>query len=57
VIPFPTGRVIERREILHARPWLVIPMRVVADDADLLALHLTEGTPLTFPEHPFGPHP
>jgi hypothetical protein len=38
VIPFPTGHVIERREILHAQPWLVIPMRVVADDG-LLALH------------------
>jgi Protein of unknown function (DUF402) len=54
---FPVGRLVERREILHGRPWLVVPMRVVADTGDLLALHVAEGTPLQFPDHPFGPHP
>lgn len=54
---FAPGRTIERREVLHGRPWLVVPMRVVADTGELLALHLTEGTRLEFPPHPFGPHP
>jgi hypothetical protein len=54
---FAPGRQVQRREILHGRPWLVVPMRVVADTGDLLALHLAEGTPLRFPDHPFGPHP
>lgn len=54
---FAAGSTIARREVLHGRPWLVVPMRVVADSADLLALHVAEGTPLEFPRHPFGPHP
>jgi len=57
VIRFGAGTTIARREVLHGRPWSVIPMRVVADTGDQLALHLAEGTPLTFPAHPFGPHP
>jgi hypothetical protein len=57
VTRFSPGRLVERREVLHGRPWSVIPMRVVADDGDLLALHLAEGTPLAFPDHPYGPHP
>jgi uncharacterized protein DUF402 len=54
---FDPGEVVERREVLHGSPWLVTPVRVVHDTGDLLAVHLAEGTPLTFPEHPFGPHP
>jgi hypothetical protein len=57
VTRFDTGSTIQRREILHGRPWLVVPMRVVADTGDLLALHVAEGTPLVFPPHPAGPHP
>jgi hypothetical protein len=48
---------VQRRELLHGSVWLSVPMRVVADTGDLLALHLAEGTPLEFPVHPFGPHP
>jgi hypothetical protein len=54
---FAPGQSIERREILHGAAWLIIPMRVVADTGDVLALHVAEGTPLEFPPHPFGPHP
>jgi hypothetical protein len=57
VTRFATGTRVARREVLHGRPWLVMPMRVVADTGDLLALHVAEGTPLEFPAHPFGPHP
>jgi hypothetical protein len=38
VIHFGAGTTILRREVLHDRPWSVIPMRVVADTGDLLAL-------------------
>lgn len=54
---FAVGTVVDRREVLHRRPWLVTPVRVVHDDADMLVTWLCEGTPLIFPEHPFGPHP
>jgi hypothetical protein len=54
---FRPGQWVERREVLHGSVWLSVPMRVVADTGDLLALHVTEGTPLEFPAHPFGPHP
>lgn len=53
---FPVGSVVHRREVLHGRVWLSTPVRVVADD-EVLAVWLAEGTPLTFPAHPFGPHP
>ncbi|MEV4628806.1 DUF402 domain-containing protein [Micromonospora sp. NPDC049523] len=51
------GVVIDRREVLHGRPWLVTPVRVVHDSGEVLVTYLAEGTPLIFPEHPFGPHP
>jgi hypothetical protein len=54
---FEPGLVIDRREVLHGRPWLVTPVRVVDDDGRVLATYLAEGTPMAFPEHPFGPHP
>ncbi len=54
---FAPGAVIERREVLHGRPWVTSPVRVVADTGELLAVYLAEGTPFTFPPHPFGPHP
>jgi hypothetical protein len=53
---FPVDSFVRRREILHGRVWLSTPVRVVADD-DVLAVWLAEGTPLTFPPHPFGAHP
>jgi hypothetical protein len=54
--PFPVGEFVQRREVLHGHIWLSAPVRVVADDG-VLAVWLAEGTPLTFPTHPFGPHP
>ncbi|MEV5505348.1 DUF402 domain-containing protein [Streptomyces orinoci] len=56
---FENGEVIVRREILDDREWLVHPVRVVADDGHTLAVHLAQGTPLTFGTGPFrwGPHP
>lgn len=56
-MPFAPGRQVDRREVLHDRPWLVVPTQVVRDTGDLLALLVIEGTPLEFPPHPFGPHP
>jgi hypothetical protein len=53
---FAVGSTIERREVLHGDVWLTSPVTVIADD-DVLAVWLAEGTPLTFPPHPFGPHP
>lgn len=55
--PYDTGSTVARREVLHGRPWSVVPMRVVADTGHVLALHLAEGTTLEFPPHPFGRHP
>jgi len=54
---FDVDDVIARREVLHGRPWLIAPVRVVDDTGEVLAVYLAEGTPLIFPEHPFGPHP
>ncbi|MDT5036117.1 MAG: hypothetical protein QOE03_1302 [Micromonosporaceae bacterium] len=53
---FEVGTVVQRREVLHGQVWLSTPVRVVADD-DVLAVWLAEGTPFTFPPHPFGRHP
>jgi hypothetical protein len=53
---FEVGKFVQRREVLHGQTWLSTPVRVVADD-DVLAVWLAEGTPFTFPSHPFGPHP
>jgi hypothetical protein len=53
---FACGEFVQRREVLHDRVWLSTPVRVVADDA-VLAVWLADGTPFTFPPHPFGPHP
>jgi hypothetical protein len=53
---FEVGAVVQRREVLHDQVWLSSPVRVIADD-DVLAVWLAEGTPFTFPVHPFGAHP
>jgi hypothetical protein len=37
------------REVWRDRPWLVMPVRVVVDREDLLALYVAEGTLLGFP--------
>lgn len=56
---FRRGEVIVRREILDGRPWLVYPTRVAGDDEQVLAVHLAQGTPLTFGHGDFrwGLHP
>ncbi|MFE4053343.1 DUF402 domain-containing protein [Streptomyces sp. YIM B13518] len=56
---FTPGQVIARREMLDGREWLLYPVRVVADEGDLLVVYLAEGTPLTFGTGDFrwGPHP
>ena len=43
------GEVILRREIVHGRPWLVVPVVVVQDDDDLLVTYIPEGAPFGFP--------
>lgn len=48
---------IMRSEVLHGRPWLEHPVKVVADDGDQLAVLLEPGSRFTFPDHPFGTHP
>lgn len=53
---FPVGSEITIREVWDGRVWLEFPETVVADD-DVLATLQRDGSPLTFPEHPGGPHP
>lgn len=56
---WPRGTVVTRREIDGGRPWLVTPVRVVADTPGLLAVFLERGTTLTYPagDFPRGEHP
>ncbi|MEU5660893.1 DUF402 domain-containing protein [Streptomyces sp. NPDC047737] len=56
---FTPGQVVARREMLDGREWLLYPVRVVADEGDLVAVYLSERTPLTFGagEFSWGPHP
>lgn len=51
------GQTITRREVLHGELWMDHPVTVVADDGDVFAVRLDPGSPFTFHEHPFGPHP
>ncbi|MEU1521066.1 DUF402 domain-containing protein [Nocardia rhamnosiphila] len=53
---FVVGSMVQRREVLHGRAWMTMPVQVIADD-DVLAVWISDGTPFTFPPHPFGPHP
>jgi len=54
---FAPGRTVLRREVLHGRPWMEHPVTVVHDDGSSLAVLLQPGSPFSFPDHPFGPHP
>jgi hypothetical protein len=54
---YPVGGLIERREVLHGHTWLSMPVTVVDDDGQVLAVRLDRGASMTFPPHPFGPHP
>ena len=53
------GQVIVRREVWDGRPWSGIPVIVLDDTPDLLAVYLPEQAPLAFPagEWPGGRHP
>lgn len=53
------GEAIVRREVWRAHPWMASSVIVVADDPDLLATYLPEGSEFTFAshDHPLGPHP
>ncbi|MEU4315256.1 DUF402 domain-containing protein [Nocardia sp. NPDC024068] len=53
---FAVGSTVQRREVLHGRVWMTMPVRVIADD-EVLAVWFEDGAPFTFPPHPFGPHP
>jgi hypothetical protein len=53
---FTVGSTVQRREVLHGRVWMTMPVQVIADD-DVLAVWIEDGTPFTFSPHPFGPHP
>jgi Protein of unknown function (DUF402) len=56
------GDIILWREVWRGRPWLVMPVRVVDDSPDVLAVYLSEGSRLGFPtgswpwpgEHPWN---
>ncbi|MBP2334089.1 hypothetical protein JOF41_000267 [Saccharothrix coeruleofusca] len=48
---FSPGDVVLRREVLHGRPWSVMPLRVVEDGPDLLVTFSVPGTVLGFPPH------
>jgi hypothetical protein len=53
------GTVIVRRDLWRGRPYTVMPVLVVLDEPELLAVYLPEGSPLGFPESgwPGGKHP
>jgi hypothetical protein len=53
------GEPIVRRDVWHGRPVVGWGGIVVADDEDLLALYMPEGSPLGFPPEDFfgAPHP
>ena len=54
------GEIILWREVWHGQAWLVMPVRVVEDRPDLLAVYLAGGSRLGFPAHSWpwpGRHP
>ncbi len=57
--PWRPGQVIVRREVWHGRVWSGVPVIVVEDLPDRLALYLPEGAPFGFPDGrwPGGRHP
>jgi hypothetical protein len=48
---FAPGDVALRREVLHGKPWWVLPTRVVADGPDLLAVFVVPDTPIGYADH------
>jgi hypothetical protein len=58
-MPWQPGDVIVRRDVWRGRPYVGVPVIVVLDERELLAVYLPEGAPLAFPESgwPGGRHP
>jgi len=56
VTGFEPGSTITVREVWDGQVWAHFPEVVVSDDG-VLATVQRDGSPLTFPEHPGGPHP
>ena len=44
-------------EVLHSQVWLQSPVTVIADNGDEAGRAARARIDVTFPEHPFGPHP
>jgi hypothetical protein len=53
------GEAIVRREVWRGKPYAALPVLVVADEPELLAVYLPEGAPFAFDDGdwPPGPHP
>ena len=56
-MPFVPGSTLRLREVWDGATWLELPQTVVADDGDVLATVMADGTPFTFPSHHGVPHP
>jgi hypothetical protein len=56
-VTFAAGSDLIVREVWMGQTWLCHPETVLSDDGGVLATLLRDGTPLTFPDHPGGPHP
>jgi hypothetical protein len=56
-VSFEPGSTITVREVWAGRTWLHFPETVESDDATVLATVQHDGSPLTFVDHPGGPHP
>ena len=54
---FAAGSTVTVREVWAGQVWLHFPELVVSDADGVLATLQRDGTPLTFPDHPGGPHP
>jgi hypothetical protein len=52
-VRWPVGTSVVRREVLHGHPWVGFATRVVRDDEDLLAVYLSPGSRLAYPDWPF----
>lgn len=55
---FERGVAILKREVWDGRVWLQVPVRVVSDDSNVLAVALVDGAPFLFddeaPPHPWS---
>ena len=56
---FLAGSTIVHNEVLDGRVWCSYPVRVIADEPELLAVRVAQGAPMSFGRGPFrwGDHP